>query len=75
MPSEFNLGTRKPTYSLFLSILDAPVLHKDNVGDADSILKAFVPNEVTDPELFQLVTNLAANIKVETADTILKNFS
>ena len=44
----------------FLQILDAPVLHKNNKDEyvrfVDSIVKEFVPNEVTDMELFQLVT-------------------
>ena len=49
-----------PHIHSFLWILDVPVLHKNNVDEyvrfVDSILKVFVPNEVTDLELFQLVT-------------------
>ena len=43
----------------FLWKLDAPILHKNNVDEyvrfVESIVKAFVPNEVTDQYLFQLV--------------------
>ena len=43
-----------------ISIKDITVLHKNNVDEyvrfADSIVKGFVPNEVTDSELFQFVT-------------------
>ena len=49
-----------PYIHSFLWILDAPVSHANNTDEyvrfVDSIVKAFVPNEVTDPELFQLVT-------------------
>ena len=41
-------------------MLDVPVLHKKNIDEyvrfVDSIVKAFVPNEVTDLELFQFTT-------------------
>ena len=57
--AEFQLQG-SPHIHLFLWILDAPVLHKNNINEyvrfADSIVKTFAPNEVTDPELFQLVT-------------------
>ena len=45
-----------PYIHSFLWRLDAPVLLKNNVDEyvrfVDSIVKAFFPNEVTDPELF-----------------------
>ena len=48
-----------PHIHSFIWILDAPVLHKNNIDEyvrfVESIVKAFVPNEVTEPELFQLV--------------------
>ena len=63
MPSELNFRYREPTYS-FLWILDAPFLYKNNADEyvrfVDSIVKAFVPNEVKDPELLQLVTTPTA---------------
>ena len=82
---EFQLRGSPHIHS-FLWILDAPVLHTNNTDEyvrfVDSIVKAFVPNEVTDPELFQLehtkcihIQAFAANTKVLSADTILENFS
>ena len=57
--AEFQLQGSPHIHS-FLWILDAPVLHKNNINEyvrfADSIVKTFAPNEVTDPERFQLVT-------------------
>ena len=51
---------------LFLWILDAPVLHKNNEDEyvrfVHSIVKAFVPNEDTEPELFQLVTTYQVHL-------------
>ena len=48
-----------PHIHSFIWILDAPVLHKNNIDEyvrfVESIVKAFVPNEVTESELFQLV--------------------
>ena len=56
---EFHLRRSPHIYS-FLWILDAPVLHTKNMDEyvtfVDSIVKAFVPNEATDLERFQLVT-------------------
>ena len=55
-----------PHIHLFLWILDAPVLHKNNEDEyvrfVHSIVKAFVPNEVTEPELFQLVTTYQVHL-------------
>ena len=56
---EFQLRGR-PHIQSFLWTLDAPVLRKNNIDEyvrfVDSIVKAIVPNEVKDPEIFQLVT-------------------
>ena len=49
-----------PHIQSILWTLDAPVLRKNNIDEyvrfVDSIVKAIVPNEFKDPELFQLVT-------------------
>ena len=56
---EFQLWGSPHIHS-FLWILDVPILHKNNIDEyvrfVDSTVKAFAPNEVTDPELFQFVT-------------------
>ena len=49
-----------PHIHSFLWIIDAPILTKDNIYEymtfIDSIVKAYVPNQSEDPELFNLVT-------------------
>ena len=49
-----------PHIHLFLQVLDAPILTKDNVDEyrqfIKSIVKAFVPDVNENPEFFQFVT-------------------
>ena len=56
---EFQVRRNSHIHS-FIWITDAPILTKDSIGEyiafIDSAVKSYVPDPITNPDLFKLVT-------------------